>query len=397
MSGTLWIARGAGGVDPETRVLGLTLLQRAVAVGQRAGFGRVYVEGTTGRAGQDPPLRHQDGGPERVVVLSAGVIPEKKWLKELRQMPVEPGVVEVDPGCAAVLDAKNMHEAVRALSDRGPVSAIEAISRLSSEPTGELSSEDRFVVRTAADIPSAERWLLSGLIKDSEGFMSRHVERRISLAISRRLAWTSVTPNQMTLISVAIGLLGSALFLSPAPWVPFAGSLLVLAHSILDGCDGELARLKFQESRLGGVLDFWGDNVVHSALFAAISIAWARQISRPWPLYFGMAAVAGTMLCAGFVFRKTMMGVKEGPMFQTILPAPDTAFEKVADALAKRDFLYLVVILSALGWQKYFLAAAAVGSLVYFFVLVALSSGRRQAEGAGAPVRADNLKSQETS
>ena len=382
MTATLWIARDAGGMDPETPVLGLTLLQRAVAVGQRAGFGRVVVEGAAGQPA--------DLAPGRLVVLVAGTIPEKRWLRELRQMPVEPGVVEVDPGCAAVLETEKPDEAARALAGRGTGGAIEAPSRLSSGPPGRLSSSDRFAVETAADLPRAEKWLLSGLIKDSEGFMSRHVERKISLAISRRLAWTNVTPNQMTIVSVAIGILGAALFLSPNRWVPFVGSLLVLAHSILDGCDGELARLKFQESRFGGVLDFWGDNVVHSALFAAISIAWAREIGRAWPLLLGFSAVLGTILCAGFVFRKTMMGVQEGPLFRSVVEAPDSAFAKVTDALARRDFLYLVVILSALHWQRYFLALAAVGSLAYFLVLVALSSRGRRSEQAAAPVRVDN-------
>src|SRR5215470_16588921 len=45
VSATLWIARDEGSVDPETRLLGLTLLQRAIEVGQRAGFGRIFVEG----------------------------------------------------------------------------------------------------------------------------------------------------------------------------------------------------------------------------------------------------------------------------------------------------------------------------------------------------------------
>ncbi|HKF44955.1 MAG TPA: CDP-alcohol phosphatidyltransferase family protein [Thermoanaerobaculia bacterium] len=391
MTATLWIARDEAGIDPETRLLGLTLLQRAVAVGQRAGFGRVFVESTTGREGQAPPLRH-DGGLERVVVLSMGVIPEKKWLRELRQMPVEEGVVEVDPGCAAVVETKNPGEIERALLSRGKEAATETLARTSAGAPGHLSSEDRFVVKAPADLPRAEKWLLSGLIKDSEGFMSRHVERRISLAISRRLASTNVTPNQMTIVSVAIGILGAALFLSPNPWVPFVGSLLVLAHSILDGCDGELARLKFRESRFGGVLDFWGDNVVHCALFAAISIAWAREAGRAWPLAFGAAAVLGTILSAGFVFRKTMMGAREGPLFQSVVQAPDTAFAKVADALARRDFLYLAVILSAFRWQRYFLALAAAGSLVYFVVLVALSSGGRRKAAPGGPVRVDNLE-----
>ena len=101
--------------------------------------------------------------------------------------------------------------------------------------------------------------------------MSRHVERRISLAITRRLVGTRITPNQMTLVSLTIGLLGAPFFLSAEPLQQIAGSLLFLTHSILDGCDGELARLKFQESPTGARLDFWGDNLVHVAVFGCMA------------------------------------------------------------------------------------------------------------------------------
>src|SRR6185369_4769739 len=170
---------------------------------------------------------------------------------------------------------------------------------------GRPGPTDAFEISGPADLEQAEHWLLAGLIKDSEGFMSRHVERRISLALSRRLAATRVTPNAMTLVSVAVGLAGAALFLSPARWAPLAGALLVLLHSILDGCDGELARLKFQESRFGGVLDFWGDNVVHSALFGAVAVGWSRSSGQTWPLLLGAAAILGTLLSAAFVYRHT--------------------------------------------------------------------------------------------
>jgi phosphatidylglycerophosphate synthase len=194
----------------------------------------------------------------------------------------------------------------------------------------------------------------------------------------------------MTIVSVVIGLLGAALFLSTEPFAPLAGALLVLAHSILDGCDGELARLKFQESRFGGVLDFWGDNVVHSALFAAIAAAWARDAGATWPLLLGASAVLGTLLSAGFVYLTTMTGKKEGPLFTSVSEAPDSAFSRVVDALSRRDFLYLVVILSAFHRERWFLALAAVGSPVYFLLLVVLARlnrGRRGAPAAAVPGR----------
>ena len=47
--------------------------------------------------------------------------------------------------------------------------------------------------------------------------MSRHFERRISLAITRRLASTRITPNAMTLVSLAVGLGSAPFFLSRRP------------------------------------------------------------------------------------------------------------------------------------------------------------------------------------
>jgi hypothetical protein len=122
------------------------------------------------------------------------------------------------------------------------------------------------------------------LVKDSEGFMSRHLERKISLAVTRKLVETRITPNAMTLVSLGIGLVGASFFVLPPGPGHVVGSLLFWLHSVLDGCDGELARLKFAESRWGGLLDFWGDNVVHSAVFSAIAAgeksSWVERATR---------------------------------------------------------------------------------------------------------------------
>src|SRR6185295_18996866 len=111
-----------------------------------------------------------------------------------------------------------------------------------------------FSLLVAQDVARAETWLLRSLVKQREGFMSRHFERRVSLALTSRLAPHRVTPNAMTLVSAAIGLASAPFFVSSRPSWQLTGALLLLAHSILDGCDGELARLKFLQSRRGAAL-----------------------------------------------------------------------------------------------------------------------------------------------
>ena len=114
------------------------------------------------------------------------------------------------------------------------------------------------IVAGPADYRLAERRLLRALVKDTDGFMARYFDRPISLAVSRRLASTSITPNQMTLISVAIGLIGAPFFLSAQPIWQTIGALLFLAHSVLDGCDGELAQTQVQGIALGRRARFLG-------------------------------------------------------------------------------------------------------------------------------------------
>ncbi|MBI3564365.1 MAG: CDP-alcohol phosphatidyltransferase family protein [Elusimicrobia bacterium] len=92
-------------------------------------------------------------------------------------------------------------------------------------------------------------WLMAAGPKAQDGFMARHFDRHISLAVSRVLLETPVTPNMMTLFSTALGLAGAALFLgsSRAWYVP--GAALVWLHSVLDGCDGHLPRTRLLARR----------------------------------------------------------------------------------------------------------------------------------------------------
>ena len=325
---------GKDTVPPETVLLGLPILRRTVLAARRAGFVRVVA---TGVSSDGPIGRVLQGTPAEL--LPAGSAP---------------------PPDAVLL----------------PWNIVLRTGELKELLAGRAPSGLGVPVESAADMARAETWLLEGLIKDTDGLLSRHVHRRISLALSRRLAATRLTPNGMTLVSVAIGLVGALFFLSPRASGQTAGALLFLLHSIVDGCDGELARLKVQESRFGGLLDFWGDNVVHCAVFTAIAVGWSLSARAPWPLLLGAVAVAGALASAGLITRETMAGPKEGPLFTSVATAK-TPVSRVADALARRDFIYLVLVLSLFGKANWFLGLSAVGAPAYFLVLVAL---RRNSE-----------------
>ncbi|HEX7252542.1 MAG TPA: CDP-alcohol phosphatidyltransferase family protein [Thermoanaerobaculia bacterium] len=319
-------------VHPQTMMLGLPILRRSALAARKAGFDRILVaasadSGSLAATLADTGAEIGSGAPARTgsdFALPWNRVVDSRALRDLRQ--------------------------------------------------GRPPSKIGFLVENAGDLSKAEDWLLARLVKDTEGFMSRHFERKVSLAMSRRLAATRITPNQMTLVSVAIGLVGAPFFFSPRPLMETLGALLFLLHSIVDGCDGELARLKLQESRRGGILDFWGDNVVHIAVFASIAVGWSLSSGARWPLLLGAAAVAGTLASAGFAYHETMRGPKEGPLFTNVTPSEAPA-SRVVNALARRDFIYVVLALSLFGKANWFLVLAAFGAPAFFLALVLL--GRR--------------------
>jgi 1L-myo-inositol 1-phosphate cytidylyltransferase / CDP-L-myo-inositol myo-inositolphosphotransferase len=367
------------GVGPDTVVAGLPLLRRIVLAAERArlrpvliGFDRAAVEGCL--AGTSAAVYGSDASAprspaRRVLFLPVTVIPHSEWLRRLVEMPVQSGHLYADGRWAAVVDAVDSEGllaiASRAASMEGVLGVLRA--QLATEERA-LDGSGRFAIASLRDLPVAERWLLRSLIKPTEGFMSRHFERRLSLALTRRLCRTRITPNAMTLVSLTVGFACAPFFLSWHPAYQVAGALLFLAHSILDGCDGELARLKFLESRWGAVLDIVGDNLVLAAVFICMALGWSAHTGAAWPVLLGGVAVASTLAIAAIVYRRGMRA--------STTEAPGSAVSRFADVVIYRDFIYLILLLSTLGKAHWFLALTAAGAPVFLLLLVWL--GRRR-------------------
>ena len=365
---------GAGAPPPDTVIAGLPLVRRIVLAGARAGFERILVHpracpqphllADTGAAllGADAPVASR----ARLVLVPVNVLPQARWLRALRELRLDPETLAVDSSLTAVVESAGIGEVLRSAGQAaGAEELITALSDRLARVTEAGDPTGRFALGGAVGPQAALDWLLRSLIKDTEGFMSRHLERRVSLALTRRLVGTPITPNVMTLVSLSIGLLGAPFFLSTVPLYQVIGSLLFLTHSILDGCDGELARLKFQESPMGARLDFWGDNLVHVAVFGCMAAGWTTAAASSWPLLLGALAITGTAASAYLVAHRDGGAAAAGP------PG------RLADAVANRDFIYLVLVLACFGLAHWFLIPVALGTPI-FMMLVRWGTGRRR-------------------
>jgi CDP-L-myo-inositol myo-inositolphosphotransferase len=162
------------------------------------------------------------------------------------------------------------------LVDAGARSVSDVVTRIAAERSFFAVRVEAGVwqdVDTPAMAREAERRLLRSLAKSSDGFVSRHLNRPISIAASRFLARWGVRPNAITTIVFLISVIGAALAATAEPALLAAGGILFQIASILDGCDGEVARLKFQGSRWGAWYDTLSDNVRYMIFYSALGVA----------------------------------------------------------------------------------------------------------------------------
>jgi 1L-myo-inositol 1-phosphate cytidylyltransferase / CDP-L-myo-inositol myo-inositolphosphotransferase len=113
--------------------------------------------------------------------------------------------------------------------------------------------------------------------KPQDGFVSRFLNRPISRRITRFLLKFPVHPNAWT-ISIFVLPLIASLFLVRGDYVSLViGAAIFQAFSILDGCDGEIARAKNLESKFGERLDYVCDFTASLLYVLALGLGLRRS------------------------------------------------------------------------------------------------------------------------
>lgn len=143
---------------------------------------------------------------------------------------------------------------------------------------------------------------LRSLIKPTGGVIDRHVMRPVSLVMTRALARTSLTPNTVSIVSLLLALGAAALVALPHPAFGVAGAVLHVFMRIVDCVDGELARLRYQQSRIGEWLDTVGDAIGIAALVAAVGWRAAEDASDARWLVMGIVGVVAWMVVQSFQY-----------------------------------------------------------------------------------------------
>jgi phosphatidylglycerophosphate synthase len=314
---------GAVEVSPATRLAGLPIAERVLRAAWRAGYGSAIVRAdpeapgfarlqaaigaaggevtmaTTANAWEDALRKVRSSGV--LTAIGAGTVVSPPLLEAAANIsPAAHGVADVPAGVNAPESGVIRVSRARAIDAnwiRAELAARRA--RALPLPSGQEVADGRARLAIRIVVPedrrAAEATIRRASYKDTDSKIARF-NRRMSMPISIALLQTPLTANQLSVILVAIGLYSAWLFSLGRYWTGVLAAGLSLAASILDGCDGEIARLKYQESALGCWIETIGDYAYYIAIFIGLTVGVVRQTHVESFYWIGALALAGTLL-----------------------------------------------------------------------------------------------------
>ena len=155
----------------------------------------------------------------------------------------------------------------------------------------------------------AEKKLESWLVKPTDGIFAR-MNRRVSIPISRQLIKFPISPNMVSLFTLGVSFAAGLYFGLGGYWNALIGAILSVWASILDGCDGEVARLKLQASDFGCWLDTICDYLYYIFIFVGMTVGLVRSTGKMSYLTWGGMLLLGAiaMFVLSSVGRKRLSG-----------------------------------------------------------------------------------------
>jgi len=134
-------------------------------------------------------------------------------------------------------------------------------------------------------------------------------EETFDLIIYRPLAFLFVkatygidlTPNQVSVAAMFIGVLGGVLFGCGSYTCIAAGAACYFLSNVLDCADGQIARLKKNGSRIGRIVDGFIDYVVSISVFLGIAISLTAGVNAGVIPAFGASVLGVSGTAAGIL------------------------------------------------------------------------------------------------
>jgi phosphatidylglycerophosphate synthase len=283
------------------RILGLSLAERGRRVAKKAGARRILVIDDAASRSELATWNAERGDASLLVIDARD---------QLVHSPLVDPLIGKASGFRLQASGSDLYSVVGADGAaagawlaRGTM-ADSAIAKLAAGalPEGGEPIAHGDVARHAATTPEeragASRMLLRLIIKHEDSPITNYVYRPISRPLTRLLVWTPITPNGVSLFVLVLGMLGCSFTAQPGHADLAIGAAIVLLAGIIDGCDGEIARLKVMSSKLGAWLDTVVDELTTTMYFLAIGYHTYVHHPLAWvggSIVFGLVCYVATI------------------------------------------------------------------------------------------------------
>jgi|GEM_PF-4814590 len=213
-------------------------------------------------------------------------------------------------------------------------------------------------VERREDFGIARKRLLGSLRKSVDGLVSRTINRPISITLSSFLVHTPLTPNMLTVMTFFIAII-SAYMMALGNFI--IGAILMQFASIFDGCDGEVARLKYKSSTLGAWLDTILDDVSTPLYILGTGYGLKQTLQPPYgETFFALALASVILTLPGYYVSYSRLiatgSADAGRVSWSATPNPSKFrrfLTEYLQPLTKRDgylFIFMLAALVGLPW-----------------------------------------------
>lgn len=178
-------------------------------------------------------------------------------------------------------------------------------------------------------------------------------DQRLAAILVRPLVKTPVTPNHVTTLSLAVGLVGAGMLAAGESSLANWGAGLFMVARFLDHFDGELARQSGKTSRFGYLYDYVAGCLSYSALFLALGIGLRDGLAGQWSIVIGV-------VIAPIILTTTLMAIKYSDE-----SGGDSDDYPVFAGFELEDGIYLIGPIVWAGWIEPFFLLGAAGVVIF--------------------------------
>ncbi len=358
------------GPTSAVRVCGLTLDERARRVALKAGARRVLVANMRSSSAEQLAWAAEQPGRDLLVLDATEHVVHVPLIQAIQGGGTQIAIDERHAFAGALIADGDRVAAAASATTSAALAALAARWAAEGVPTSTHGELARHPARTPSERRAAIHFLFGLVRKAQDSWLVRTINRKISYPFTRLLlplSWLS--PNMISICVFLIGAVGCVILTTPTYAAAVQGASLLLFAGYLDGCDGEVARIRLESSKLGAWIDTIADEITTVLSVICFGVHVYRKYPHPWlgwiVVLAGVLSVVG-VLSVYYYLLTSGTGSGNSQDYPT-----SGRLLSVLRYLIKREAINLATFIACLlGLVDFLYAGLAAGAVVSSTVLI---------------------------